>query len=309
MRNTSPYFAWFACAATVLLFSLTDAKPLIAKQPAIHPGQPITLVVMDPLCDKLACDCVQGYVQRKYEFLGKFLGEKLGREVKVFWGESISSALEEEVNKTADIVIGKHSVIESEAKYLKRNLLPVAQLTGADGGVTQTGLIVVRSQDSAAKVADLKGYRIFFGPADCDEKYLAPMKLLRDAGVEIPASPETSAACSAAATKLMELDPNVNAAAVISSYAEPLLAGCGTIQKGDLRVIGISDEVPFVTAFLSDTLPESTRTSITSALMDFGSDPAGLKALETKSGFVPFHPDPDPKTGAAEARQTAAKKK
>jgi len=39
------------------------------------------------------------------------------------------------------------------------------------------------------------------------------------------------------------------AATVISSYAQPLLEGCGTIKKGDLRVIGETDPMPFVVAF------------------------------------------------------------
>ncbi len=45
----------------------------------------LTLVVMDPLAAPLACDCVQGYAQRKYESLGAYLQTKLGREVKVVW--------------------------------------------------------------------------------------------------------------------------------------------------------------------------------------------------------------------------------
>ena len=73
----------------------------IAVSAAVY-GQPssssqeLTLVVMDPLCDRLACDCVEGYAQRKYEILGEFLQQRLGRKVSVFWGESVGAALEEE---------------------------------------------------------------------------------------------------------------------------------------------------------------------------------------------------------------------
>ncbi len=247
--------------------------------------KPLTLVVMDPLCDKLACDCVKGYAQRKYEALGKFMGQQLNRKVNLYWGESIDAALEE-TQTTSDIVIGKRSVVEANAKSLNLKLQPVAQLTGSDGRVTQTGLIVVRKMDPANKVADLKGYRIFFGPPDCDEKYAAPMALLRENGIGVPEKPEIAGACSQAATMLMELDADTKAAAVISSYAEPLLAGCGTIEKGDLRVIGVSREVPFVTAFVNQQLPESTRKEITRALLSTGENKELLSALETAKGFV-----------------------
>lgn len=39
---------------------------------------PLRIVVMDPLSDQLACDCVQGYAQRKYKELATFLEKQLG---------------------------------------------------------------------------------------------------------------------------------------------------------------------------------------------------------------------------------------
>lgn len=278
-------------AVLFLVVSNQSANGLTDSESAVDNGntEALVLVVMDPLCDKLACDCVQGYAQRKYEYLGEFLAEKLEREVKVFWGDSIQAALEETELKP-DIIVGKHSVITSAADELSLKLDAVAQLTGADGSVTQTGLIVVRKNDPAQTVADLKDYRIFFGPKDCDEKYKAPMKLLRENGISIPAKLEISDACSQAATKLMETDESIAAAAVISSYAEPLLAGCGTIEKGDLRIIGVSDEVEFVTAFVNKKLGESTRKQITEGLLATVEDSELLGYLETKDGFVPFSP-------------------
>ncbi len=297
-------------SATLIAFGLSASIAVSQVEHVAAPSpDPIRLVVMDPLSDKLACDCVQGYAQRKYESLGEFLSARLDRNVEVFWGESITSALESQPDKTAHLVIGKHSVVETAARELQQKLVPVAQLTGADGGVTQTGLIVVRRDDPAFQVADLQDYQIFFGPADCDEKYQAPMKLLREAGIEIPAKPEIAGACSEAATRLVELDAQVKAAAVISSYAEPLLEGCGTIEKGDLRVIGISDEVPFVTAFLNVELPKLTQTQIQAALLDFGSDPQRLKALESKSGFVLFDSPSQRSSVAADPSKMPAKKK
>jgi len=255
-------------------------------------NESMTLVVMDPLCDRLACDCVEGYAQRKYEVLAEHLQKRTGKKVDVFWGESLEAALEE-TDKTADIIVGKHSVVKHNARAASLNIRPVAALTGKDGSTMQTGLIVVRRDDPAVTVADLTGYRIFFGPEECDEKSAAPMALLREHGVPVPGQREVFGACSQAATQLVELEPSVKAAAVISSYAEPLLEGCGAIEKGDLRVIGISEEVPFVTAFVRQDLPESLQKAIAKSLLEVGDHGEVVKALETQLGFVPC-PRQDP---------------
>lgn len=255
-------------------------------------NESMTLVVMDPLCDRLACDCVEGYAQRKYEVLAEHLQKRTGKKVDVFWGESLEAALEE-TDKTADIIVGKHSVVRHNARAASLNIRPVAALTGNDGSTMQTGLIVVRRDDPAVTVADLTGYRIFFGPEECDEKSAAPMALLREHGVPVPGQREVFGACSQAATQLVELEPSVKAAAVISSYAEPLLEGCGAIEKGDLRVIGISEEVPFVTAFVRQDLPESLQKAIAKSLLEVVDHGEVVKALETQLGFVPC-PREDP---------------
>jgi len=244
----------------------------------------LTIVVMDPLSSELACDCVEGYAQRNYDKLGEYLQKFVDRPISVVYVQALGKALEE--GGRADLIIGKHSVIVSDAAKAEVEITPVAQLSGKDGSTTQTGLIVVLKDDPAKTVADLKGYRVLFGPADCDEKSAAPMKLLQANGVAIPDDPETCPACSDAAAKLLELGPTVRAAGVISSYAQPLLEGCGTVKKGDLRVIGESEKVPFVTAFFNKELPDATRERLLSGLMEVQYDIQMLIALESKVGFV-----------------------
>jgi ABC-type phosphate/phosphonate transport system substrate-binding protein len=257
----------------------------------------LVLVVMDPLALPLSCPCVKGYAQRKYEHLGVFLTQQLGRPVKVFWSESLEKAMKEKTDGRADIVIGKHSVVLSDAKRMSQTMTPLASLTGKDGKTTQTGLILVRTGDKAQSVDDLVGYRIFFGTPDCDEKLAAPAKLLKEHGVTIPEKPETYPACSDSAAALLELPQDAKAAAVISSYAAPLLEGCGTIQKGDLRVVGESEPVPFVTAFANGRLADDERTAINKALTDAGARPELLIALETRAGFVVWK-EPETKVAA-----------
>ena len=260
---------------------------LSAQSRAADESEPFTLVVMDPLAAPLACDCVQGYAQRKYEKLGEFLEPYLGK-VKVVFAQSLEKTLSGDPIGRADLIVGKCSVVLYDAKKTKRDVTPVAQLTGKDGLTTQTGLFVVLADDPAEKVADLKGYRIFFGPEDCDEKSAAPMKLLTDAGVLLPDKIETCPACSESAAKVLELGLKARAAAVISSYAEPLLEGCGTIKKGDLRVIGETPELPFVTAFVDARLSPEQQKKVVDALMEVQYDIDLLGALETKQGFVPW---------------------
>lgn len=269
---------------------------------------PLTVVVMDPLSKPLSCDCVKGYAQRDYDALGEHLEKTLHRSVNVVWFESLAEALRETKGK-ADVVIGKHSIVLSDEKATGRPLSPVAQLTGKDGMVTQKGLIVVRRDDPATELKKLSGYDVLFGPVDAEEKSSAAEKALKDAGINLPKNPQRFGACSEAANVLLEMPASIKAAAVISSYAEPLLEGCGSIQKGDLRVVGETQPVPFVSVFLSDELSSKDRRAIQLALLTAGTDESFLKRMETLVGFVPWgmHLNPIPKleTKKPEAKETS----
>lgn len=292
-------FRYFCLGVVVASLGLAPAQ-IRAEEPD---QQPFTLVVMDPLAGPLACDCVEGYAQRKYEVLGEFLEQQLGREVKVVWSQALGLALEGEAKGHADLIIGKHSVVLADATKAEMEFVPVAQLTGKDGLTTQSGLIVVRKDDPAQSVDDLRGYQIFFGPEDCAEKYAAPMALLSEHGIAVPEEPETCPACSDAATRLLELPADEQAAAVISSYAQPLLEGCGTVKKGDLRVVAETATVPFVTAFVNTALDEATRQRVHDALLEVQYDVNTMIALETKNGFVTWTAPSEDKDSVAATKK------
>lgn len=243
-----------------------------------------TIVVMDPMAAPLACDCVQGYAQRKYERLADYLADKTGKKVRVVWSESLTKALAEEAAGKAHIVIGKDSVIRHDAKSSKRDLLPMAQLTDMQGSVMQRGLFVVLKDDPAATLLDIEGYSILWGPEDCDEKSAAPRETLKELELEIVNGNEC-ASCSIAAKQLAADGLTKKQVAVISSYAAPLLEGCGTIKKGDLRIIGNSDDVPFISVFADANLAKAELDTIARALLQMKSQEM-LTALETKEGFV-----------------------
>lgn len=272
---------------------------------------PLHMVVMDPLAAPLSCPCVEGYAQRQYEKLAEHLTKQLGREVTVSFGESLAGAMEQGEIDTAHLIIGKDSVVRADAAKLKLKPVAVARLSGKEGSLTQTGLVVVRSGDSAKKIDDLAGYRILYGPRECDEKFAAPRAMLASAGIEVVAAEqaETSAACSDGACKIIEWGDSERAAAVISSYAAPLLEGCGTINKGDLRVVGETKPVPFVTAFVNGKLSVGEQDAIGDELLNVLDHPELMVALETLRGFVPLDDDYAANTEAdkAEAKDEPAK--
>jgi ABC-type phosphate/phosphonate transport system substrate-binding protein len=276
---------WITFLALLLL-----ATPLLCAEEKVTANKSdgaYRLIVMDPLAKPLSCPCVEGYAQRDYEQLAKLLSEELGREVKIAFNESMKVALARDTDGRADIVIGKHSVVLADAQKAGLQLTPRLALTGKDGQTKMTGLFVVPATDPATKIADLKDYRIIFGSEECDEKFAAAIMALKAHKVDLPASkPETCKACSEGATAILALGPDGKAATIISSYAAPLLEGCGTIKKGDLRMIGTTAPVPFIEAFVSEALPPGQQKAIEAALLKVATRPDLLKALETKLGFV-----------------------
>ena len=255
-------------------------------------ADPLTVVVMDPLAAPLACDCVQGFAQRKYGLLGLFLEKQLGRKVEVVYAEALAKGIRQTAAGRADLIIGKRSLVEVDAAECKLAVRPLAMLTGKDGQTTLTGLFVVPAADPARSIADLKGYRIVFGPADSAEKHSAAVAALEKAGVAVPKTRETAAGCSEGAFAILENKPPLGAATVISSYAMALLEGCGTIEKGALRVVGRTDPVPFVTVFAARSVTAEAQSKILEALSAVGGVPEMLVALESKLGFVPIAPKP-----------------
>ena len=261
----------------------------------------LTVIVMDPLAAPLSCPCVEGYAQRKYEVLAEYLQRKTGRTVRLEFVEALETALKEKTQGRADLVIGKDSVVRWDAKSQGIKVTPIARLTGKDGSTTQNGLFVVSRDDPAKSVKDLKGYRILFGPVECDEKHKAALAALSEAQVPAPQQLEIDQACSDGACKVVELGPAGRAAAVISSYAAPLLEGCGTIQKGDLRVVGRTKPVPFITAFATSSVDSTLRQQLQSLLLDAASDPKLLEALESLVGFVPVDAAPQSASAATKS--------
>lgn len=247
-------------------------------------GRPFTLLVMDPLASKLACACVEGYAQRDYAALGAFLQQRLGQPVCVVHAESLAAGAAKAEGRV-DLVVGKHSVVLHDAEAAGWAVTPLLSLCGADGVTTQQGLVVVRQADPARQLADLRGYRLFLGPVEAEEKHAAALSLWQRSDLPLPTPQEVFPTCNAAALALLELPAGARAAAVLSSYARPLLEGCGTIDAGSLRVVGATSPVAFVAAFATERIGPEDLATVRSALLAVAGDAELCTKLETAGGF------------------------
>jgi len=272
-----------------VLATIGLAAPLTAEAPAGDGKEPAALriVVMDPLCAQLACECVEGYAQRDYGRLAEFLQQKLKRPVRIAYAESVPDGFRQ-LGGSADLIVGKESVVVFDAAKMKLEVRPVARLTGLDGTTTVRGLFVVRADDPAKTLRDLSRSKIVFGPTCAAEKHEAALAELKAQGLPIPKKKITHEGCSVAATMVVESEAR---AAVISSYAKPLLEGCGVIDKGALRVVGKTKPVPFVTVFATASISRDEEAGTIDALLAGRERTSLLKALETKLGFVRIGPE------------------
>jgi ABC-type phosphate/phosphonate transport system substrate-binding protein len=287
----------------VLLVIVLVASSVLSWQAISYAGEneasQLSLVVMDPLAAPLSCPCVEGYAQRDYQVLADHLQRELDCQVTLTFAESLEKALEKAPGQAAHLVIGKDSVVRADANRHRLEMSPVASLTGKDGRTTQQGLVVVGAKDRAEDLEDLQGYRVFLGPQESLEKHGAAQDLLAKHGVNIGDNAEISEACSDGACRVVELGPDAKVAAVISSYAQPLLEGCGTIEKGALRVVGTTRDVPFITAFVAEKLPLPQQQRIAETLLTMAAKPDVCHALESLLGFVPYAQEPANDAAAA----------
>ena len=221
-----------------------------SKPVNVDTGTAFNIVVMDPLSDRLACDCVEGYAQRKYDNLSQFLEKQLSQKVWIRYGESLGEILRVNPGRI-DVIIGKSSVVEYDTGQAGISVHPIAALTDKIGSTKMTGLFVVRGNDKAEKIADLDGYKIMFGPQWETEKSVAAIKTLKSEGISVPNDIARGSTCNSSALAVIEKDAD---AAVISSYALALLEGCATIDKGQLKVVGKTGEVDFITVFAADSM-------------------------------------------------------
>lgn len=276
------------CLLIAVVLSLCTSRSDVARgQQAVAAGTPsqLSILVADPLAKGMACDCVAGFAQRRYEALALALEKRLRCPVKTFQGAKLSAYWSDD--QRVSLIVGKYSDVIFQAREMGRPVYPIAALTDSQGLTTLQGLFVVRAGNAAQTLRDLKGYRVIFGPKSCDEKHRAAIDALRAAGVQLPDAEalETVPNCTDGANELMKLTDEDKAVAVISDYAKTLLEGCHAVPKGALRVIGKTDPVPFITVFATADVASELRSTIQQELLAADHFPTLLRLLESKNGF------------------------
>ncbi|MGL4942580.1 MAG: PhnD/SsuA/transferrin family substrate-binding protein [Thermoguttaceae bacterium] len=263
-----------------------DSGPANAGTPAA--ASPLVIVVTDPLAIDNACTCIAGFAQRDYRSLSLFLKERFARPVEIVFGSGVAGCLKKSPTGSADIILGKDSVVRSELEKCNVAADRVAELTGPDGATTFHGLWVVLADDTAQNIADLASHRLFIGKPNANEKHSAAIAALRENGVTVPEKFDEFDTCREAVQAMLDEANGGNTmpiAACISDYALALLEGCESVPRGAIRVVGKTAAVPFIAAFVPQSVDDSLKREIVSALKDFGQSKTRCEEFETQ-GFI-----------------------
>lgn len=267
--------------ALVLLLGLG----CVATGPTAGGPEPALLVVLDPLSRELACACVKGFGQRNYRLLAARLESALRQRVAIEFSDDLSETLTRTGANREIIVIGDRSTVAHGARQAGLASRPVAELTDAGGETTLAAAFIVRGGDSAQSLKDIGGRKILFGLPEADGKNAVAVTALRAAGIEPPAKPERRAVYTDATLDMLDSTAAQPPVAVVPAYALRLMEGCGSVRPGEMKQIGMTQPVPFITVFLADAIGAEKRAKILTALLGIKSDAKLLQALESRDGF------------------------
>ncbi|HEX5221790.1 MAG TPA: PhnD/SsuA/transferrin family substrate-binding protein, partial [Verrucomicrobiae bacterium] len=254
-------------------------------------AQAILFVVLDPLAKELACACVKGYGQRDYRKLAARLESALKQPVSIEFSDDLAETLKLATAGQEVIVVGEQSRVAQDSKKAGLKSHPICELTDPDGSTTIAGTFVVRASDSAKELKDISGRKLIFGLADTEQNHSAVQAALRTAGAETQAKSEKRDAYNIAALDMLDSSATPPPVAVIPGYGPRLLEGCGSVKRGELRVIGQTEPLPFIAVFVADNISAAKREKIQKTLLDVKSDAKLLNAIESRDGFKPIKPE------------------
>ncbi len=268
--------------STIIGVVILFGAGLRAAEPIAGDSPPLRMIVMDPLSLPLSCTCVEGTGQRRYDMLAEFLSEKLAREVSVTFEESVGLAARR-MDGPADLIAGKRGVIEMDAKSEKIAVRPLADLTGLDGATGLEGVFLVRKDDPATKLEDLKGRVIAVGPQEDTETNAAAREAIEAAGLTDEVEFKVAGSIDSAALALNDGEADV---AVVSAFMPKMLEGCGKIEKGTVRPLAKTEPVPFVTVYATATVSHREEEAVREALYAVAGKEELLAVMESSKGFV-----------------------
>jgi outer membrane protein assembly factor BamB len=252
-------------------------------------AEALRIAVIDPLASTACWADTGSLARRDYSRLAHHLGHKIRRPVRIDHGRTLPDILRAKPGEI-DLIIGKASAMQSQAIQANVSIRPLVRLTDVEGRTDLSGLFVVRKNDPAKTIKDLTDYRILFGPVCDEERHAAALAALAKQNVTPvpPLQMVPSGTAAALAVVAGEAD-----AAVISSYAAPLLDGCDGADKEALRVIGRTAPEPFITVFAAARVTPAAEREIVPALLSIRDNPQLLEAMNSKAGFVDLTARPE----------------
>ncbi len=244
----------------------------------------IRVLVMDPLCARLGCACVPGHGQRDYRYVGNHLARTLGRNVELFYAESIETGLTLSPF-CFDFVVGPRGVVLADASELGLEIQALAALTNKKGVSTVSGQLVVKSKEEISSLEQLEGKKVILGPAEVPETHRMAKRFLRVSGMLNRF--ETSVADSVESAVYAVADGEADAT-FIPDYLFSILEGCGKVNPGALKIIANTEPTNFVQFFAIRNHGRSPEfdtdvNEFREALMLL--DPS-IEMMETQKGFV-----------------------
>lgn len=284
-------FVWIAVLVPFALAAvwLLRLERGIEVQPAGVPGEPLRVVVLDPLCRPLVREELR-IVARDYTPLGGLLEQAVGRPVALSYGNRLADTLHQA--GSPDLILGQEAAVLAEAAQFNESLRPLARLTDDCGATDLAGVFLVREAAAAKNIGDMDNYRIVFGPPGEPQRHAWALAALSQWGIA-PVPPIKTVPTGREALQMVA--QNRADAAVLSSFALALLEDEDIRKLGPLRVVGRTEAQPFITAFATARIGPATEQAITTALLSVRDHPPVLEMLRSKAGFVPLREEPPAK--------------
>ncbi len=245
-----------------------------------RPPGPLRIFVVDPFAEPRSC--VTDYAPRRYDLLAEHLGRELGRKAELLPGGYLPDVLRLNPGEV-DLIVGKKSLIEADLAGSGQAYRPAAVLSDAEGLTTLVGLFVVPAESALKTLGDLAGKKVLFGPKQDAERHDAALAALNEAVPNAEMGPEVPRDVTAV---LNVIDGKADAA-VVSEHDLRFGVACGALSAGEVRPVGRSKPVPFITVFLSERLSPQDATAVSGALERVAKTPELLEKLNSRDGFLP----------------------
>jgi phosphonate transport system substrate-binding protein len=236
---------------------------------------PITQAAEDPLIMGVFPRRNAAETARLFTPMADYLGERLGREVKLVTSRNFESFWKAVTEQRYDIVhYNQYHYIRSAKTY------KVIAHTQEFGKSAVAGVLFVRKDSGITEVSQLRGRTVIFGGGkDAMLSYIAPRYLLMLAGLkdgdiktEIAVNPQNALV----ALYYRQADAAGGGEVVLD---QPVVKNA--IDTRELRILAATEPLLFLPWAVKRTMPAKLAESIESALLDLKNSDAGRQVLKS----------------------------